>query len=646
MYLRLPAAAACPILGGAMPSLHCRVLGPVRVTVAGADAPAELLWRKHVALLVYLARSPRKSRTREHLIGLLWSDRDQRQARHSLSEALRVLRRALGDERLLADVDQVRLAADAVTLDCDRFAELCERSEWATAAGLVDGEFLEGLAIPEANDFENWLAAERALWRAQALEALVQGIAADLARGDAAAGARVGLRAVALDRTSEPAARAAMRALTLAGDRAAALRVADELAQALHETLGAEVSDETARLVARIRDARVGRRVVAAPPDARPRPPLVSRRVELAMLTAAWQRARGGRGQVVIVEGEPGEGKTRLIEELVAHARLDDASVATARAVPAEQQAEWSALSGLLAGGLGDAPGLAGAPPGALAGLAVLDGDLRTRFRAAAPPAAVGDALGAAVRAVATERPLLIALDDVQWSDAATLAALPALARDTAARRVLLLLGVSRGSPESERLNELRARLGRDLEGAVVRVGRFDAAALGELVRWALPQYEADEAERLTRRVERDTGGLPLLAVAMLEAVAAGFAPAPDAPAWPSPNRTLVDSLPGDLPPTIVGVVCRRYRALSEAAQLTLGAAAALEERVDAGRLARATGLDRPSLEQALDTLEWERWLVADARGYVFTAPIERAVLLQEMITPGQARRYRANARA
>ena len=79
-----------------MPSLYCRVLGPVRVTVAGADAPTELLWRKHVALLVYLARSPRKSRTREHLIGLLWSDRDERQARHSLSEALRVLRRALG----------------------------------------------------------------------------------------------------------------------------------------------------------------------------------------------------------------------------------------------------------------------------------------------------------------------------------------------------------------------------------------------------------------------------------------------------------------------------------------------------------------------------------------------------------------------
>src|SRR3989441_10450146 len=78
------------------PHVYCRVLGPARVTVDGADAPPELLWRKHLALLVYLARSPRKSRTREHLVGLLWSDRDEKQARHSLSEALRVLRRVVG----------------------------------------------------------------------------------------------------------------------------------------------------------------------------------------------------------------------------------------------------------------------------------------------------------------------------------------------------------------------------------------------------------------------------------------------------------------------------------------------------------------------------------------------------------------------
>src|SRR2546430_10211092 len=49
--------------------------------------------------------------------------------------------------------------------------------------------------------------------------------------------------------------------------------------------------------------------------------------------SAAWERAKAGRGQVVLVEGEPGEGKTRVLEELAGRARLDDATVAAARAV-------------------------------------------------------------------------------------------------------------------------------------------------------------------------------------------------------------------------------------------------------------------------------------------------------------------------
>src|SRR6266704_260218 len=295
------------------PHLSVRVLGPARVTVDGAAAPPELLWRKHLALLVYLARSPRKSRTREHLLGLLWSDRTEPLARHSLSEALRVLRRVLGDTAVQADVDQVRLATDRVTLDCDRFAAHAERGEWDSAAALVEGEFLEGLALPDANQFETWLGAERTLWRAQGLEALVKSAEAQLARGDTAAATRAALGAVALDATSEPAARTAMRALALAGDRAAALRVAEDLARALRDGLDAVPSPELARLVERIREARVGRRILAAPPAARPRPPLLGRSAELAAATAAWERAKAARGQVVLVQGEPGEGKTRRI---------------------------------------------------------------------------------------------------------------------------------------------------------------------------------------------------------------------------------------------------------------------------------------------------------------------------------------------
>src|SRR3989454_11039267 len=234
------------------------------------------------------------------------------------------------------------------------------------------------------------------------------------------------------------------------------------------------------------------------------------------------------------------------------------------------------------------------------------------------------------------------ALDDAQWLDNATLAALPALARDSARRRVLLVLGVARGAPEGgERFDVLRARLGRDLEGSVVRVGRLDAAALRRLAAWAVPAYGAEELDRLVRRVERDTAGIPLLAVAMLEALAAGYRLSPDATAWPSAARTLIDSLPGDLPPAVVGAVCLRFRNLPAIAQRVLGAAAALGGRVDAGRLGRATRPRHAARAPGLHVLEWGRWLAAHGRGYVVAAPNERDIVLQEMITPGQARRYR-----
>src|SRR5438105_7661607 len=364
---------------------------------------------------------------------------------------------------------------------------------------MVEREFLDGPPRPDENQFETWLGAERTLWRTQGLEALVKSAEAQLARGDTAAATRAALGAVALDATSEPAARTAMRALALAGDRAAALRVGEDLARALRDALDAAPSPEMARLVERIREARVGRRIPAAPPAARPRPPLLGRAAELAAAAAAWQRAQAGRGQVVLVQGEPGEGKTRVLEELAARARLDDATVAAGRAVPADREREWSAVAGLVATGLGDAPGLASAPAPALASLGAIDPDLGTRFQRSRgePAMQIAQAFTAAVIAAAGERPLLLVVDDAQWLDALSLALLPALARDAAPHRVLLLLGVARGVPDGERFAALQGRLGRDLEGAVIRLERLDQAALGELVAWAVPSDLGGEPDRL-----------------------------------------------------------------------------------------------------------------------------------------------------
>ena len=628
--------------------ITCRVLGPVSLDVDGDPVPPELLWRKHLALLIYLARSPKRARTREHLTGLLWPEKEESAARHSLNEALRVLRRAAGDEALEATAGQVRLTGDLVCLDTDQLEGWIAEGAWSAAADIVAGEFLEGFAVPGAEAFEDWLRVERMHWKERSLIALLGLSEAKLRQGHTAAALAAARRAEALDPYSDLATRAVMLALAVEGDVAAATTHYERFVAALSTAVGTGPGEATRQLVERIRSTR-GPRRSEPPPDQteRRRAPLVGRDRELGQLLALWEPCRAGQGATAIVlEGDSGSGKTRLLDEFATRARLSGATVTLVRAVEADLSEPGSGLVGLARGGLLDAPGLPAASPQALAAFAAVIPDWAERFRPAEHSAAgmpLAQAAASILEAALDGGPLVLAVDDAQWVDRASLLCLGAVLRDFS-RAPLCVMLAALPEPPREELDELRRRVGQDIPGARLALRPLDSAALRELASWALPAYDRVALERVCRRVASDSAGLPILAVELLSAVAQGLDLHQGSAAWPEPLKTLTQSVPGGLPEAVIAALRVGFRRRSQPAQQVLAAAAVLGDRVTETILARATGLELPAVQAALDELELQRWLETTGQGYGFVARLACQVIARDMVTPGQRARYRERA--
>ena len=622
--------------------IDCALLGSVQVTMDGGPAPRALQWKKHLALLAYLACAPRRTRSRQHLIGLLWGDRDEARARHSLNEAARVLRRALGEDAVIGTGDEIRLLPGAVTLDLDRFAELSARRAWSEAAALIRGDFLEDFSVADAASFDDWVTAERIVWRRRSLDVLGHASALERDQGDLTAALEHAGRAVALDPLSDRAVQELMRTQALSDDREAALATYAAFARRVQEEVGAAPHAETVGLAHAIRSGP--RRQRPAPTRNPARLPLTGRERELGALVGAWNAVRtDGRAGVVVVHGSGGVGRTRLLEELSARVRLDGAFIAATRAVAGDDAVAGSTLLALAATFL-DAPGVTGADPAAHATLAATEPAWAERFRTRSehrlPIAAAARAL---IDAVADEVPVMLAVDDAHNADSASLEILEQLLRDLSARPVLVAL-TTFDHPTRSEVEQLAARAGRDVPGVAVRLDPLPASAVARLASLMLPGMTEENRDRLVRRVMHDSGGAPLLVEALLQAVRSGLELELDAAAWPPPSRTLTATLPGPLPDAVAAAIRLVFRELGPDAQRVGAAAAALGERVTAPELALATELPAPAVEQALDELERRGWVLWDARGYSFAAHLTAEVVARDLLTPGQRRRIRERA--
>jgi TolB-like protein/DNA-binding SARP family transcriptional activator len=228
--------------------LGIRVLGRCEISLV-PGATSGRLGPKLQGLLAFLAMSRGVVVPRCRLAGLLWSERDEQRARHSLCQALTALRAALGPTAAMLRVcpDGVRLVREDLDLDADAFENAAgsgERAMLQEACDLYRGPFLQGLEIREP-DFEEWQLGERYRLAEVAVDAFARLLDLQIAAGETEAAVATARRLVAITPLDEPAHARLIQLYSSLGRRGLAeaqyLRCADLLRRELDQAPGQEL---------------------------------------------------------------------------------------------------------------------------------------------------------------------------------------------------------------------------------------------------------------------------------------------------------------------------------------------------------------------------------------------------------------------
>ncbi len=624
--------------GAALIPLELVCFGPPSARLTKGATPRELRWQKQLALLVYLALSPSRKRTRDHLLGLFWADQPQRAARKALNTAVNRLRHALGEDRVRSEGDALVLNDAGLDVDVLQFGSQADASPDDVLA-LLRGDFLEGFHLKGAPEFEDWMMHERARYHALAAATLVAAGERCLAIASTTA-ADLARRALAIAPRSEPAVRLLMRAAALAGDSATAVGAYREFAQRLETEIGEQPGRALSDLAERIR-TQAWR---PAGSDTTVATPLVGRE-QLHRNTfdlIAQGTARGSGPRALVIAGPPGMGRSRLLAECARRMALEGAQLLQMRPVKNDHDAAWSALRLLIRAGVGDLRGLAGARPDALGVLAGLAPELADRFapREVRDVADMATALASVLGAAAEEQPLAIAIDDAHWADGMSLAALGAALGQLKASPVTLLLTVAQdvGQVPAELL-QLQSDVGRTLPGLVVRLGALSKTDLAQLVA-ALAPWCRDDAERkrLTRRIAYETAGNPFLAVTLLGALAKPGNFQKDMVTWPPRGGTIDAPLPFSVPAVARHAIAMRISELTPTDVRVLSAASVCGQALDLELIAQVAGLSTADVERTLPACERRHLIQFDGRRYTFAAPLIAEVIRAECTTRGERR--------
>lgn len=603
---------------------------------------------KVVPLLAYLLLHRGHALPRQAVANALWPDEAEEGARANLRRHLNYLHQQLpaGDVPwIIAERGRLQWnATSALWLDVAEFERLSSSPDTLQEAIAL---YTDDLLIDVD---EEWLDAERERFKTTYHNALAALVARLRAARSYVAGIEAARALLAHDPWREDTLRALLALRYESGDRAGAVAEYERFAAALRDELDAEPMAETmAQYQAILRDDLQA----CAPPEPsaqRSGPgessytPFVGRTAELLRLRERWSDATAGNGGLVMIGGEAGIGKTRLVRELAVACESAGALVHSA-ATTFPETTPYQPFVALLRLAAPLAPSLDIDPVwlGAIAPLAPAVGENLPELPAPVPvdPARerlrLFEACGNVWSAIATRRPLLLIVEDVQWAGAATLALLEHLARR--AQRARMLVVVTYREDELDLRHQLRAARRRlQTDGATLHVAlaRLSLAAVVDLVRGL-----ADgDVEELARNLHARSEGNPFILEQIL--------------------RDLTDSgrvriierkwSIGELPVVVVPAAVRdavgaRIARLDEPATTLAQAAAVIGRAFDVELLRETTGWTEATVLDVLDGLI-ERRIVGEhgARGsfdYAFTHHLVQAVVYDRIPEPARARRHR-----
>lgn len=592
--------------------------------------------KKAQALLAYLALPPGRRHQREALTALLWSNVPDKQARQNFRQTVSRLRKVFTAARnpgLVVDGDTVRLEPSAVDVDVVSFERLLRKGTpeaLESAVALYQGPLLEGLHVAEA-PFEEWFRTERERLRERTLEALAKLLRRQLTRGPLESAVQTATRLLTLDPLQEEVHRTLMRLCIRQRRRAAALRQYQSCVEILRRELGIEPDSETQRLYREILQQRAGRSAgaqaaVTAPVTA-PGAPLIAREAELARLQAWLREMWRRRGRLVLLTGEAGIGKSRLLQELVAGAARQGARVLTGRAYETEQILPFRPWVDALRGGqvLGDLEGLSLRTPTWRQELARLFPELaEPGTRPPITPEShvrLFELIDELVARLASQQPVLMILEDLHWADEMSLRLLSFSGR-RASSRALLLVGTAREEElaEAPMLRRLLQDPAQASDIEHLPLSPLSETGTTRLVR-ALVRAGSSQSQlaRLAQEVWAISEGNPFVIVETVRALEEG---------------RQVESGRVSLPNRVRALITARLDRLSPRARQLVTVASVIEREFGFPLLQRAAGLTRQETAEGLEELVRHRMLEAADERFDFTHVRIRNAIYDGLLAP------------